>query len=215
MKMQEFTTARTITVVLTVAAVMIISPDRARAQNPESVSGAPRSAISQVQDADSLERRIQRLELQYRQRESDEEKEKRAQQFEGSWEVTITPAVPPGIPQPPNIRAHATISRGAIISSDRTRPFSKQHGSCEYIGADQLVCTSNEDLFDSAGTFTGTFKVRARSTLIGTDEFVGIANVEQRDVAGNLLFNRCATIRGQRITIEALSPQCLNIVVPQ
>jgi hypothetical protein len=57
--------------------------------------------------------------------------------------------------------------------------------------------------------------LRVRSTLIGADEFVGVANVEQRDAAGNLLFSRCATIRGQRIAIEALSPQCLNIVLPR
>jgi hypothetical protein len=195
--------------------MMTISTNIARAQKREDVAGEATRAITQVQDVDQLERRLQKLELQERQRRSDEVREKRAQQFEGSWDVTVTPVVPPGVPQPPNIHAYATISRGAIISSDRTRPFSKQHGTCEYLGGDELICTSSEDLFDAAGTFIGTFKLRVRSTLIGADEFVGISNVEQRDAAGNLLFNRCATIRGQRIAIEALSPQCLNIVPPR
>jgi hypothetical protein len=209
MNAQKLTTAKIIG--LTVAVMLTIATDSAQAQTAESVADAPRVVISQVQDADLLERRIQKLELQYRQRKSDEEKAKRAQQFEGSWDVTVIPVLPPGVPQPPAIHARATISRGAIISSDRSRPNSKQHGTCEYSGSDELTCTSIEDLFDAAGAFVGTLKLRVRSALIGEDDFVGLSNAEQRDAAGNLLSNRCATIRGHRITLEPLLPQCLIV----
>jgi hypothetical protein len=216
MKKQKLMTARIVFFALTVAGMMTISAHTALAQKPESVSGETPIAITQAADVDLLERRLQRLETLDRQRRSDEAREKRAQQFEGSWDVTATPAVPPGVPQPPPIATHITVSRGgALFGSDRTRPFSKQHGNWEHIGGDDFVSTRTEDIFDAAGVFIGTFKVNFKVTVIAPDEFTGIANVEQRDAAGNLVFNRCATMRGQRIAIEAVAPQCLNIVPPR
>ena len=53
----------------------------------------------------------------------------------------------------------------------------------------------NQDLFNSAGTFVGTFKGHSRVQLVGRDEYVGVANIETRDAAGNLLSSRCARIR--------------------
>ncbi|HZS04410.1 MAG TPA: hypothetical protein VFD58_06205 [Blastocatellia bacterium] len=139
-------------------------------------------------------------------------RELQSQQLEGSWDVTATPVVPPGVPQPPSIITHGTFSRGgALFGSDRTRPFSKQHGTWAHLGGNEFASIRTEDLFDAAGNFTGTFKVRARTIVTGKDEFVGVANVEQRDAAGNLVFNLCARFRGQRITIEPLAPQCQSI----
>ena len=53
------------------------------------------------------------------------------------------------------------------------------------------------------------------STITGADNFVGVSNAEERDAAGNLVSNRCGTVRGERITIEPLAPQCQKIVPPQ
>jgi hypothetical protein len=139
-----------------------------------------------------------------------------AQRFEGSWTVTVTPVVPPGAPQPPSFRAYGTASRGgAYFGSDRTRPFSKQHGAWAHLGGDDFAYTINEDLFDALGNFAGTLTVRVKLTVTGNDTFVGVANGEQRDAAGNLVFNRCTTVRGQRIKVEPLSPQCQSITPPQ
>lgn len=136
-------------------------------------------------------------------------KEAQSQQLEGSWIVTVTPLVPPGVPQPPAFRAHATVARGgAFFGSDRTRPFSKQHGSWAHIRGNDFAWTVTEDLFDGMGNFAGTIKVRARLTVTGKDEFTGFSNGEARDAAGNLIFNRCATLRGERIKVEPLPEQC-------
>ena len=102
-----------------------------------------------------------------------------------------------------------------MFGSDRARPFSKQHGNWEHIGSDEFVYTIVEDLYDASAVFIGTLKVRVKLTVLGPDEFIGVSNGEQRDVDGNLVSNRCATVKGQRIAIEALSPQCLNIVAPR
>ena len=140
----------------------------------------------------------------------------RARQFEGSWAVTITPAVPPGVPQPPSFRAYATVSRGgAYFGSDRTRPFSKQHGAWAHLGGNDFAFTFIEDLFDAMGNFAGIATVRARLTLNGRDEFVGVANGEQRDADGNLIFSRCSTVKGVRIKLEPLPPHCQSLTPPQ
>jgi hypothetical protein len=203
---------------IAVFGIMSISAASAHAQKPEEVPAAVRSitAISQIQDVDQLERRIQRLELLERQRRADEARDKLSESFEGSWAITVTPVVPPGVPQPPQFQGFATISRGgAYYGSDRTRPFSKQQGNWEYTGGNGFAWTFTEDLFDIAGNFVGTIKVRAKIIVIGNGEFIGVSNGEQRDLAGNVVFNRCATIRGARIPIEPLSPQCQSIVPPQ
>ncbi len=146
----------------------------------------------------------------------DQLRQSQAQQFEGSWDVTVTPVVPSGVPQPPSFVGHATVSRGgAFFGSDRTRPLSKQHGAWAHQGGNDFAYTFTEDLFDAMGNFAGTIKVRVRLTHTGKDTFVGVSNGEQRDAAGNLVSNRCATVRGERIKVEPLSPQCQGIVPPQ
>jgi len=39
-------------------------------------------------------------------------KQAQARQLEGSWVITVTPAVPPGASQPQSFRAYATVARG-------------------------------------------------------------------------------------------------------
>ncbi len=104
---------------------------------------------------------------------------------------------------------------GAFIGSDRTRPASKQHGVWAHLGGADFAYTFKEDLFDAMGSFAGILTVRVRLNLTGKDDFVGVANGEQRDANGNLIFNRCTTIRGARIKIEPLAPQCQSITPPQ
>ena len=65
-----------------------------------------------------------------------------------------------------------------------------------------------QDLFDPAGTFLGTFKARARVQLVGMDDLVGVANVEQCDPSGNVVLNRCARFTAVRIVVEPLAPPC-------
>lgn len=143
-------------------------------------------------------------------------REQQAQQLEGSWDVTVTPFVPPGVPQPPSFIAHATFARGgAAFGSDRTRPTSKQHGAWAHIRGNQFAWTATEDLFDPMGNFSGTIKVRVKVTLTNKDEFVGVSNGEQRDANGNLIFNRCGTVRGARIKVEPLAEQCQSITPPR
>ena len=129
--------------------------------------------------------------------------------LEGSWINTVSPILPPGAP-PISFQTYLTFSAGgASIGSDRTKPFgSPQHGSWVHVRGHEYAGTSVQDLFDSAGAFLGTFKARTRFELVGQDELVGVANVEQRDPSGNVVLNRCARFRALRVVVEALAPPC-------
>lgn len=144
-------------------------------------------------------------------------RELQAQRVEGSWIIVVTPAVLPGVPQPPSFNVYGTFTRGgAYLGSDRNSPFgSPQHGVWAHLGGNRFANTFKQDLFDGVGNFTGILTVRARITLTGRDEFVGVANGEQRDAIGDLVFNRCSTIRGTRIQIEPLASQCQSITPPR
>ena len=201
MKRQKFMTAGGIIFALTLAGMIAAPTATLRAQSHQ--------RVSQESHAQGLEDRFDegRLEIS---------KEHQSQQMEGSWVVTVTPVVPPGVPKPSPFRAYATISRGgAFIGSDRNRPSSKQHGTWAHTEGDEFAWTFIEDLFDGMGVFAGTLKVRVRITLIGKDEFVGVSNGESRDAAGNVIFDRCGTVRGERIKIEPLARQCQNITPQQ
>ncbi len=187
MKKQKFMTAGTVLLALTFAAMLAIPAIRAHAQSGSDL-------------LDVLERARQA----------------QAQALEGSWKITVTLALPPGVPPPPPIHATATISRGgALFGSDRARPTSKQHGAWAHLGSNDFAFTAVEELFDTTGDFAGTLTVRVKLTVTGKDEFVGVSNGEQRDAAGNLVFNVCGTVRGQRIKVEPLPLQCQSITPPQ
>ena len=192
-------TARKIALFLTITLLITLSATFLSAQSPATEEDT-------VQVESSHERCDWRCQL----------REKQAQQLEGSWDVTVTPAVPPGVPQPPSFIAHATFARGgAAFGSDRTRPTSKQHGAWTHLRGNQFAWTTTEDLFDSMGNFSGTIKIRVKVTITDNDAFVGVSNGEQHDANGNLIFNRCGTVRGTRIKIEPLAEQCQNITPPR
>jgi hypothetical protein len=129
--------------------------------------------------------------------------------LEGSWTTAVSPILPPGAP-PITFQTYATyIEGGTSIGSDRTKPFaSPQHGTWVHLQGHEYAGTFVQDLFDQAGTFLGTFKGRTRIELIGKDEFIGVANVEQRDPGGSVILNRCARFHGVRIGVEPLAAPC-------
>jgi hypothetical protein len=132
--------------------------------------------------------------------------------LEGSWIDTVSPILPPGVP-PITIQTYHTFSAGgASIGSDRTKPFaSPQHGTWVHVQGHEYAGTFVQDLFDQAGTYLGTFKGRTRLELVGQNELVGVANVEQRDPSGNVVLNRCARFHGVRIVVEPLAPPCEDL----
>ncbi len=143
-------------------------------------------------------------------------KQAQAQQLEGSWVVTVTPAVPPGVPQPPSFRAYSTFTRGgAYIGTDTRRLFNIQHGTWAHTGGNEFAFTFIEELVDAMGNFAGTLKLRVKLNITSANEYVGVANAEERTAAGVVTTIRCATIRGARITVEPLAPQCQSITPPQ
>ena len=189
MKTQKSITARTIILTLALVEVLAIP-----------------AAIMRAQSDDRM------IEEQTLAKTSDSKSER----MEGSWIVTVTPVVPPGVPQPPSFRAYATYARGgALIGSDTQRPSSKQHGAWAHLRGNAFAGTAIEQLFDETGHPAGTLKVRTSIFVTGEDEFVGVSNGEQRDAAGTLIFSRCATIRGERIAVEPLPPPCQDIAPPQ
>lgn len=143
-------------------------------------------------------------------------RELQAQRLEGSWEVIVTPVVPPGVPQPPSFHVYSTYSRGGgYTGSDRNRPFSKQHGAWEHLGGNRFAGTAKEDLFDTMGNFAGTLTVRTQTKMTGRDSYTGVANGEFRDAAGNITRSACTTFRATRLKVEPLPEQCQSIPPPQ
>ncbi|HZS09565.1 MAG TPA: hypothetical protein VFD58_32355 [Blastocatellia bacterium] len=144
-------------------------------------------------------------------------KERQAQQLEGSWVITVTAVVPPGVPSPPVRTNYTTFSRGGgAVGSDRLAPFANtQHGAWEHRGGNEFIWTFIADNFDAAGNFLGTLKVTSRLTLTGHNEFVGVNSSEIRNAAGNVVFRGCNTLRGQRIQVESVADQCQSIIPPQ
>ena len=203
---------------LTVIAAAAISITILGAQSNDQLS-AMRSAAaaSQTQNVDLLERRIQRLELFERTRESDEAKENQARRLEGSWMLTVSAVIPPGAPVPPSRTSYASFARGGVaILSERQAAFvNPAYGAWEHQGSNEFAFTVRTDTFTATGNFLGTVKIRNKITLTNPDEFVSVGQLEVRDPAGNLIFSGCATARGQRIKVEPLTEQCQGITPPQ
>jgi len=198
MKKQKLMTTRKIISALILAGMIVIPTATLRAQTSDE------QTIDQTASFGGI------LEI------LDQIRQAQAQRLEGSWVVTITPAVPPGVPQPPSFRAYATIARGgAFIGTDTRRLFNIQHGAWTHLSGNEFAWTFIEELVDVMGNFAGTVKVRVKLTITGANEFVGVSNAEERNAAGVVTAIRCGTIRGARITVEPLAPQCQNITPPQ
>ena len=192
MKKQNFVAARRIMLAVTCAALLAVPIIISRAQS----GGGILDVLEQTRQA-------------------------QAQALEGAWAYTVTPAVPPGVPQPPSQRAYITVARGGGITVYiRTGPgetsYGEQHGVWEHLGGNEFALTAIRDEFDPQGNFLGTGKINTRLTLTGRDGFVGIGSREFRNPAGNIAdITRCATIKAERIKIELLAPQCQSITPPQ
>ena len=189
MKTQKSMTARIIILTLALAGVLAIPAAIMRAQSYERV--IDEQPLAQTSDSKS-------------------------ERMEGSWVVTVTAVVPPGVPAPPPFHAYTSFARGGVfIGSDARRAASKQHGTWSHLRGSEFAFTAIEQLFSETGEPGDTVTIRVRVTITGEDNFVGVSNAEERDAAGNVVSNRCGTVRGERITIEPLAPQCQNIVPPQ
>jgi hypothetical protein len=142
---------------------------------------------------------------------------KKAGRLEGSWEITVSAVVPPGVPPPPVRTAYVSFARGGVaILSERQAAFvNPAYGSWKHVGGNEFAFTVIADAFNPTGIFLGTVKIRNRLTLTGPDEFVSVGNLEVRDPAGNPLFSGCATGKGERIKVEPLAEQCQGITPPQ
>lgn len=144
-------------------------------------------------------------------------RQQQAQQLEGSWEMIVTPVPPPGAPPLPSRHLYTSFARGGVyIGFDRSAPFgSPQHGVWEHQGGNEFAWTFAGDNFDVMGNFLGTIKLRAKITMTGRDTFVGVANPQVRDAAGNVILDACSTFRAERIKAEPLSERCQSITPPQ
>jgi hypothetical protein len=143
--------------------------------------------------------------------------ERQAQQLEGSWEMIVTPVPPPGALPLPSRHLYVTFARGGVyIGFDRSAPFgSPQHGVWEHRGGNEFAWTFIGDNFDVLGNFVGTLKLRAKITMTGKDTFVGVANPQVRDAAGNIALDACSTFKAERIKAELPSERCQGITPPQ
>ena len=191
--------AKRIFMTLTLAVVVTASTTARQAQSSEEQASKQDLQSSLILDA------------------SEQQRQGQSQKLEGSWAVTVTPVPPPGAPPLPNRFIYLTFALGgAVIGSDRGLPFaSPQHGVWEHLGGHEFSYLTIQDLFDAAGNFQGTLKVKSKITITGPDEFVAVNNPQIRDAAGNLILDACSTSRAVRIKTEPLLERCQNITLPQ
>jgi hypothetical protein len=144
-------------------------------------------------------------------------KERQSRQLEGPWEMIVTPVPPPGAPPLPSRHLYVSFARGGVYTGfDRSAPFgSPQHGVWEHLGSNEFAWTFIGDNFDPLGNFVGTLKLRARITMTSNDNFVGVANPQVRDAAGNVVLDACSTFKAERIKAEPPSERCQTITPPQ
>ena len=201
MKKPQFLTAKSLLITLTLAMVFAISTALLHAQTGAETNDqftGQTEAQSESQNSHGRWRELQ------------------AQRLEGSWLLTISPVVPPDVQPPPSFRGNVSFSRGGVaFGADPRRPSSRQFGSWVHQWGNQFAATLREDLYDQAGNFTGTIKVRKRIIVTGKDEYIGVSNAEERNAAGELISSRCATVKAKRIAVEPLAPQCQSITPPQ
>jgi hypothetical protein len=198
MKKQKLMTTRRIIFALILAGIIVIPTATLRAQTIDEQTTEQTASFGGILDI------------------LDQIRQAQAQRLEGSWVVTITPAVPPGVPQPPSFRAYATFARGgALIGTDTRRLFNIQHGAWKHLGGNEFAFTVIEELVDVMGNFAGTVKIRVKLTVTGANEWVGVSSAEERNAAGGLVTIRCGTVRAARITVEPLPQQCQSITPPQ
>jgi hypothetical protein len=198
MKREKLMTARRILFALTLAGMIAIPTATLRAQTSDEQTTDQTASFGGILDI------------------LDQIRQAQAHRLEGSWVVTITPAVPPGVPQPPSFRAYATFARGgALIGTDTRRLFNIQHGAWKHLGGNEFAFTVIEELVDVMGNFAGTVKIRVKLTVTGANEWVGVSSAEERNAAGVLVTIRCGTVRATRITVEPLPQQCHSITPPQ
>ena len=134
--------------------------------------------------------------------------EAQGRRFEGSWEVIVDP----NTPTPRHV--YNSISRGGVyIGSDRLQPFAgPQHGVWEHLGGDRYAYFFKQDQFDDKGKFVGVLTLRARLSLVGKDEFAGVAQGDIVEPNGNQIQLPCGMIRGIRIKLEPLPDRCRAIM---
>ena len=200
--MMEKKTAKSILLALTLIVVFTLSTLLLRAQTGQETNDqitGQTEAQSESQNAHGRWRELQ------------------AQRLEGTWLLTVSPVLPPGVPQPPSFHPYATISRGGtFIGSDRSRPFDgPQHGTWEHLGGNRFAWGIIQDRLDAMGNFQGTFAGRTNVRLTGRDTLVGVASVEFRDANGNITLARCATVKGERHKLMPAAEQCQGITPPQ
>ncbi len=147
----------------------------------------------------------------------EQQRQAQAQLLEGSWEMIVTPVPPPGAPPLPSRHLYVSFARGGVyIGFDRSAPLgSTQHGVWEHRGGNEFAWAFLGDNFDPLGNFVGTLKLKARITMTGKDTFVGVANPQVRNAAGNVLLDACSTFKAERIKAEPLSERCQSITPPQ
>jgi hypothetical protein len=122
---------------------------------------------------------------------------------EGTWRVIVTPEG--GTP----FHALATFGRGGTVAESSAGGDNDKGGQGVWTrtGGRTFGFTLEQFQYNAAGQFLGTFKVRESDSFGDSfDSYSGVATLEFRDPAGNLVFTACARSHATRMTVEA--PDC-------
>lgn len=126
-----------------------------------------------------------------------------APELEASWRVTVTPI---GVPIAP-FRTYSTFARGGTFLESSQPRQGPGHGVWQRTGDREFGITFEKIMFDAAGNFAGTLKVRETITLSAQgDSYVGDGTAEVFDPSGRLVGSFCAKTEATRITVQR--PSC-------
>jgi hypothetical protein len=129
--------------------------------------------------------------------------------LEGSWVDDIT--VVAGLNAGQTLKNLSTYSRGGgevtLPAGGIPPPLTSSpgHGTWIHAGGREFTDTILFLIYDPAGNFVATVKVRQKLTVsLEGDEYNGTASFDVFDPAGNLVpgFSGCSTVHGRRINVE-------------
>jgi hypothetical protein len=122
---------------------------------------------------------------------------------EGTWTLTVTPTPGPGAPPPFPALATFT-SNGGLIVTDSTVTGVGQ-GTWVQTGDRAYLFTFVRLLYDSAGHFAGSHKVRQVVAVNETyDTWSGPAKIQLFDPTGKELFSGTSSVQATRLRAEPI-----------
>lgn len=129
------------------------------------------------------------------------ERNKRAQELTGSWELDIVSTPGPGAPPP--LKALVTFTEGGgVIETILLPPVVPAHGEWRKTADRQYEFAVVHPLLDPTGALAATIRAKSKITLLNKNEFTATFEGNVFAPNGNLIAPISGTEQGRRISLD-------------